>query len=234
MGGAEYHEGFGQEKSSSSDLIEYFVTNMAQGKSWGHVLLDTIGAWTHFEENHKGRRYNYLIQGEAFDWLLLAERILNDIPKTIIPLIDKQRMLFSGYFEWPVSDLQFQEVIGSFKYQGFLNFFYGVVVEEALIHAVEEEVIKERDLLGLQDKRGVDDIVMARLYGDALGSLIRKFFKSSGKRYRGFIPLRQWKAFVYWLFKLRLSNSDSSRLASDTNKGLRQLELVRMSGAPNP
>jgi hypothetical protein len=36
-------------------------------------------------------------------------------------------------------------------------------------------------------------------------------------------------AFTYWLFKRRVSRADPARVASDTRKGLRQLERIRQS-----
>ena len=41
------------------------------------------------------------------------------------------------------------------------------------------------------------------------------------------MDLKESKEFTYWLFKYRLSKSDKARIASDTRKGLQQLELMR-------
>ena len=43
---------------------------------------------------------------------------------------------------------------------------------------------------------------------------------------RNEISLQRLKEFTYWLFKYRLSFSDSAKIASDTQKGLLQLEKM--------
>ena len=37
------------------------------------------------------------------------------------------------------------------------------------------------------------------------------------------------ESFIYWLFKLRLQNSDPARIASDTKRGLIKLEQIKNS-----
>ena len=41
------------------------------------------------------------------------------------------------------------------------------------------------------------------------------------------MTLTDWKEFHYWLFKQRVANSLKERLASDTQKGLDMLRLLR-------
>src|SRR5262245_36161989 len=45
------------------------------GIPWHLALLQAIGHWTKPVEIYQERTYQYMIQGEAFDWLLLAERL---------------------------------------------------------------------------------------------------------------------------------------------------------------
>ena len=56
-------------------IIQRLEQAIIGGKHWYIALLEAIGLWTKAEENHNGRTYRYLIAGEAFDWLLLAERL---------------------------------------------------------------------------------------------------------------------------------------------------------------
>ena len=213
--------------------IQHLHQGLAAGRPWVEVLLEAVGLWTTPNEWRHGRTYTYLLQAEAFDWLVLAERLLEEVNEESVPQTEREQLLFAETFPSSVTQRQFQEALGQAKYQAHLNFFYGVVVEEALMHAVEEEVIKESGLRGVSHRRGVDDLVMRRLYGDDLDTLIRRFYQSVGKRYTKTMTLAGWKTFVYWLFRLRVAQSDQSRLASDTTKGLRQLEAVR-SGAAAP
>src|SRR5690606_34658681 len=59
------------------EAIAYFRETVAAGDHWYVALLKTMSRWTVPEEVIDGRRYRYLIGGEAFDWLLLAERLLD-------------------------------------------------------------------------------------------------------------------------------------------------------------
>ena len=58
-----------------NDAVRHLKMELAAGKPWHIALLGAIGLWTWPEENHNGRHYCYLIDGEAFDWVLLAERL---------------------------------------------------------------------------------------------------------------------------------------------------------------
>ena len=68
---------------------------------------------------------------------------------------------------------------------------------------------------------------MGRLYRANHATLVRRFQKERGLPASVKFSLAEWKAFTYWLFRLRLSRSDSSRIASDTRKGLRMLGQLR-------
>ena len=213
------------QETPASAAMDHLRGQLALGRPWAEALLEAVGLWTAPDELFHGRRYTYLVEGEAFDWLLLAERLLGEVPDTV-PVEERERLLFSGDLPSTVTLGAFQAALGEVKYQAYLNFFYGVVVEEALVQAVEEEVIKERGVRGLNHRLGVDDLVMQRLYGGTEEALLKRFVKEHGWRWRKTLNLGQWKAFTYWRFKLRVGRSDQSRLASDTRKGLRQLSAA--------
>jgi hypothetical protein len=48
------------------------------GRHWFDALLEAIGRWRVPEERIGDREYRYLIGGDAFDWLLLAERLTGE------------------------------------------------------------------------------------------------------------------------------------------------------------
>ncbi|HJP28541.1 MAG TPA: hypothetical protein QF694_07000, partial [Dehalococcoidia bacterium] len=50
-----------------------------------------------------------------------------------------------------------------------------------------------------------------------------------GWRHRDEHSLGSEDAFIYWLFKLRMERSDPAKIASDTRKGLAQLERMRQN-----
>ena len=216
--------------TASPDALEHLHAGLAERRPWADVLLESIGLWRMPSETYKRRAYTYLLQGEAFDWLLLAERLVRDV-RGAIPVEEQERLLFKGELPVHVSAARFKEALGTAKYRAHLNFFYGVVVEEALMLAVEHEVLKQRGVRGLQHYGGVDDTVMERLYGDTQEVLLRRFQQNDGRHAQSKVTMSEWKAFTYWLFKLRLGRSDQARVASDVRKGLRKLHELRGTAA---
>ena len=209
--------------------VDALVGAVRTGASWGDALVTAIGQWPTPAEVVDGVELRYLIAGEAFDWLLLAERLLRpleaDLPGAV-PREAKERLLFRGELPEGVTAERFREGLGPDKYRAHLNYFYGVVVEEALWQAVERETVKERGVRGLQHPAGLSDVVSEKLYGADSGALLRRFRREQGKRPAAKFTLSQWKEFNYWLFKLRVGGHDSARTASDTRKGLSMLEEI--------
>ncbi len=58
-----------------AEAMRHLEQAIAGGKHWYIALLEAMGLWASAEETHNERSYHYLIDGEAFDWLLLAERL---------------------------------------------------------------------------------------------------------------------------------------------------------------
>lgn len=196
---------------------------VAKGQGhWFNALLDAIAAWRQPQENVDGRNYCYLIGGEAFDWLLLAERLCLELDG-LVPWEEVEALLFEGRPPVPMGEEEFRRTIGSAKYRAHLNYFYGVSVEEALQMAVEEEVQKERLAHVWPHHQQADDEVCQRIYGLSRLELFRKFCQERGTAPTHEISLGQYKEFTYWLFKYRLRSCDPARVASDTRKGLAML-----------
>lgn len=203
--------------------IEHLKQAVAEGKHWYIALLEAIRMWKSAEENYRGRHYRYLIAGEAFDWLLLAERLIEEI-NDVVPEQEKIRLLF---FDQPPVDLsyeEFKELIGPAKYRAYLNYLYGVLVEEALIAAVVEEIRKEHLALGITKDDEVLDKAFRRIYGTTREVLLAAFRKEKRIRKRRSITLSELKEFTYWLFKYRVKRSDRARVASDTKKALLKMQ----------
>ena len=213
--------------TGSEETIRRFRDALSSGEPWPTALLRAVGEWSAPSETVDGARLDYLIGGEAFDWLLLADRLLREAPEGSVPSDDAERLIFTGALPDGVTETQFAEALGPEKHRAHLNYFYGVVVEEALWLAVEREVEKERVLRGVRHSSGVDDAVAERLYGADLPSLLRRFQREHGRPRRVRLTLGQSREFTYWLFKRRLAASDQARVASDMRKGLRTLNALR-------
>jgi len=215
--------------SYASPVLTDLVREITVGSSWAPALVETVGRWSLPCETVEGLELTYLLGGEAFDWLLLAERLLRGVEQMspgLVPAAAVERLLVTGQLPDEVSPAHFREALGFEKYRAHLNFFYGVVVEEALWHAVEREVQKERGVRGLHHPFGVLDLVCGKLYRADLSTLMRRFRRERGERPSVKFSLSEWKEFTYSLFKYRVGNHDSARIASDTRKGLIMLEEI--------
>ncbi len=209
--------------AGDTEAIRHLEQAITGGKHWYIALLEAIGLWKAAEETHNGRTYQYLIAGEAFDWLLLAERLC-EIVDGLLPGDEKTALLFYGKPPLDLTIDKFKELIGSSKYHQYLNYFYGITTEEALIRAVQEEVRKEKRTLGLNKEHDYDSEVYQRIYGATKAVLLKRFRRENGYPQLKSISLTELKEFTYWLFKYRLNHCDKARVASDTKKALTQLK----------
>lgn len=218
------------KQSSSSPLtsardaeaIRHLKQAVSNGEHWYIALLEAIGLWSTAEETHNGRTYCYLIAGEAFDWLLLAERLCEAVDG-LLPDNEKNALLFHGETPLNLTMEKFRGLISSSKYHQYLNYFYGITVEEALILAVQDEVRKERSLFGHAKEHDAIDEAYQRIYGTTRVILLKQFRREKEYSQSRSIGLTELKEFTYWLFKYRLKQCDKARVASDTKKALVQL-----------
>lgn len=217
------------KSNEDNEPVRYLKQALAEGKPWHIALLEAIGMWTWPDENHNGHHYCYLIDGEAFDWLLLAERLLEEIAEAV-PEEELNALLFYGRLPREISDDDFRELIGEAKYYAYLNHLYGVTVEKFVLLAIEEEIGKERSshIFSYKDE-GRDDAYQ-RLYGASQETLLRSFRDERGYTETGEIIISQLHEFTYWLFKYRLENNDKALVASDTRKGIDYINRQRQDG----
>ena len=204
-------------------------------RGWKLSVLETIAEWPLARETIAGKGIDYLIAGEAFDWRLLARRLLDECS----PNVEKEiwwdwlhdSTLFGGFAE-----SEFKRAVGVDKFRAHLSYFYGVTVEQALLLSVEEEITHIRVASG----RELSDRSLERahelLYGNTRGQLWEVFSLETGarpartgSRRKDEHSLASEDAFTYWLFKLRMERSDPAKIASDTRKGLAKLERMRQN-----
>ena len=203
-----------------SEAVRHLKLAISNGKPWHIALLESIRLWSWAEESHNGQHYRYLIDGEAFDWLLLAERLSEEVAESI-PKQELEDLLFFGRLPAEVSEDEFKRLIGSAKYRAYLNYFYGVTIERFVLLAAEEDICKENHSHVFSRKDGGElDDGYQRVYGARHEDLLRRFRKEKGYPDGDSITLSQLQEFTYWLFKYRLVNCDKARVASDTKKGL--------------
>src|SRR5687768_8159712 len=67
------------ETSNAVETIDFLRETIDAGEHWYVALLRSMARWTAADETFDGRYYRYLIGGEAFDWLVLAERLIDEL-----------------------------------------------------------------------------------------------------------------------------------------------------------
>ena len=211
------------QTAADREAILHLREAVSTGKNWYVALLEAIGLWGSAEELHDGRYYRYLIGGEAFDWLTLADRLCQEIDG-LIPENQKLDLLFAATPPIDLSASEFRQLIGDAKYRAYLNYLYGVVVEEALVSVVEEEVLKENGHLTLILGQRVEQEAYRRIYEAEMFDLLTLFRVQRGYANVDSISLTDKKEFTYWLFKYRVEHSEKAKVASDTRKALAWLQ----------
>jgi hypothetical protein len=207
----------------TEEIVARLRRAVRDGEDWPMAVIDAMAAWTAPVEKFRGVNLKYFIAGEAFDWLTLAQRLSVELSR-LVPDDEVERLLFSGKFPLRIDEGVFRDVLGVEKFRGILNYFYGVTVEEALLYAVECEIQKRLLSNGIQFNGDLSERAFMRLYRRSEAELLRQFREEMGYPQRKLVPFSQYKEFTYWLFKYRVRNSDKAKTASDTRKGLEQLE----------
>jgi len=198
--------------------VAAFLAALERGEPWYPALIDIIARWTAATEVVDGRERTYLIGGEAFDWLLLAERLI-EAAGDLVPAEEGALLASRGVSPLGEDEETFAGWIGPQKYRGHLNFQYGVVVEELLLLVAEQELQKARPVDGV---RGVPADVAAYelVYGAPLGELLVYYRSETGEGLNDRTNYAELQAFTYWCSKYRVKNGEPERVASDTRKAL--------------
>ena len=215
--------------AGDTEAVRHLEQAITNGKHWYIALLEAIGLWQTAEESYNGHTYRYLIASEAFDWLLLAERLCQAVDGPL-PDDEKTALLFYGKPPLNLTTDEFRQLIGSSKYHQYLNYFYGITTEEALVRAVREEVFKERWILGNNREQDHDNEAYRRIYSRTKTVLLKHFRREKGYHQLKSIKITELKEFTYWLFKYRLDHCDRAKVASDTKKALNLLKRSGFSG----
>jgi hypothetical protein len=243
-------------KTEAHRIIAELKHTVAAGEThWFLALMQAIREWPVPEETIGDRTYRYLVGGEAFDWLLLAERLCDEIGD-LIPDEEREALLFHGSLPEEADEHDVDRLLGA-KHRAHLNFVYGVRVEEALQLAVAEEVHKERFAARIWENGHGDDEIFQRLYDCSRTVLLEEFHQSKTKKTQkpqanlknglageptdghsngssaeSALSLAELTEFTYWLFRRRVNGAEPARVASDTRKGvamLQRLEALRRS-----
>lgn len=195
------------------------MTEVAAGREWVTALLEAVSRWPAVDECVDGQDYHYIVGGEALDLLQIAERLLSAAGE-LVPEEEKLDFLFRSHHVVKLAPEQLRELMGEERFGQYLNFFYGVTAEEALLQAVEEEVRKEEQGLNFHSEAWIVDEAFQRVYDATQRTLLQRFRREHGLKSGVRLTLGQLKEFTYWRFKYRLRHNEKARAASDTRKAL--------------
>ena len=215
------------------DVINRLKDDIQLGNDWVYCLMDAIGSWSVTEETYRGKNFKYFIAGEAFDWQLLAQRLCGSV-NGLIPEDEKENILILGTLPDRLKNDSIASLIksraGYAKYRGFLNYYYGVIVEEAVQSTVEEEIHKRNISRSAKYISNDRDQAFIKIYDHSVEDLLNMYELTTSTKYRKGLSLMQHREFTYWLFQFRVKTSEKAKVASDTNKGLNYLERINNSG----
>jgi hypothetical protein len=215
--------------------VDAYLEALDRGAPWYPALLDVIAHWTAADEQVEGIPRPYLIAGEAFDWLRLAERLI-DAAGERVPTDEAERLLFRGEPPDGSDEDAFARAIGPQKHRAHLNFQYGVVIEETLLLVAELELHKARTIEGVHGEPP-DVLAYERVYGKPLSELLTLYRNETGAVIGQHVRQCDWQAFTYWCSKYRFKTGEPARVASDTRKALAllsRLHAERARPAPLP
>jgi 8-oxo-dGTP pyrophosphatase MutT (NUDIX family) len=222
---------FEEDGAPPVDPVAHFRAELDAGTQWFDALMQAIALWELPEERVDGRTYRYLVGGEAFDWLLLAERLITEAFERL-PSAEAEALLFEGSVPGEsaaLDDARLRDLVGETKHRAHLNYVYGVVVEEALQYVTELELAKEVVNVGVRDGRDAEeriDPLYERIYGSPRERLVREFRAERQAPHGETMFLPEFREFLYWLFRYRVKNQEPARVASDTRKALAQLSSI--------
>jgi hypothetical protein len=223
----DIHNNIIKEPSTSEELIDVFNNNVKNGEDWILSLLRLISVWTLPSENYLGIEYKYLILGEALDWLSLANRLSLGV-KEYIDEKELENLLVKGKLPDRFLTEDFKTLLGPIKYGYYLNYWYGVVIEEGIQNSIEKDVRKRHIALCFQDNEELSEQVFEQLYGINRKTLVRIFMNELNKNDHADMCTTELIEFTYWLHKLRINKWDPARVASDTKRGILELELLNI------
>jgi hypothetical protein len=216
------------QQRTAAEVLAELRRAVTDGQPWFIALLQAIAQWPLPEETVGDRCYRYLVGGEAFDWLLLAERMCETLDG-LVPVEEQEALLFFGSPPLDITEQEFRRLIGHAKYRAHLNYLYGVIVEEVLQLVVEEGLRKDQLSRVWEKHLPPDAEAFQHIYGRGQQDLLQEFRQERRLSEAEDLSLAEAQEFTYWLFKHRLRWCDPARVASDTRRALAKLRYLERS-----
>jgi len=212
------------QSTEVKDLIASLRSSIQKNNNWQYYLIKAMGQWPLASEEFKnGIKYDYLIFEEAFDWPLLARRLAMEFTD-LVDHDDVLSNLNSGKIIHEFNQNEIHELFGTAKYRAYLNYWYGVVVEESLHQAANKMLQKDLFSRGFHDKQIDGEAILMHVYEQKNSVLMEEFFNLLGDKI-AVCPDRLGVWILYFLFKMRVSKGEPTRVASDTSIAIQRLEI---------
>ena len=204
-------------KLSLQKKINELNNNFDSDESLIHTFLKIIGHWPLKSEIIGDIDYQYWINDEAFNWYLLASRIIFSVKDE--QNIKKLDHFLSTVHFLPGSDQRIMiNLFPPDKYRAHLNFIYGVILEEVIICFNEME--KNKDVLNQFNVTDSINLVYLNLYGMDYTEFIRLYEFETKTKLDQFDTLHSYYNFLYWSWKYRLKKSTPEKIAYDSQSGI--------------
>lgn len=221
----------GHQAPVDIDSYSHFKKAVLSGEHWYIALLSSLRHWQVDVEKTPRKNHVYLIDGEAFDHILVCQRLLKKaIKEDVVPKNEVKKFLFNSQAPITLESTRLIHTLGEKRLKECLNFFYGVTTEEALQLAIKDEIRKETRALGPHNEIWINNEAFSRIYGKTFDYLLDLFTVNRNSD-REHFSTEDLKEFTYFLFKYRVKNNDKARTASDTKKGLDKLKQMGYQGA---
>ena len=216
------------QERTAAEVLGELRRAVTGGETWFIALLQAIAQWPLPAGTGGDRWYRYLVGGEAFDWLLLAERLCESLDG-LLPPEEQEALLFFGRPPLDITEEEFRRLIGYAKYRAHLNYLYGVIVEEVLQLVVEDDLRKDQLSRVWEKPLPPDAEAFQHIYGRGQQELLREFRQERRLSEAEGLSLAEAQEVTYWLFKRRLRWCGPARVASDTRRALAKLRHLERS-----
>ena len=197
---------------------------------WRGHIFDAISRWRLPSERVADEEYVYIVGGEAFNWRRLAERLAWHIALQLPEDVEDEMQdwledadMFGG-----LEESEFRRLLGHEKWRGYLNYFYGVVLERCLFVHAGNAIGKDRVGRGRSVNDDVLDEAFFALYEAEESDLWAEFAVASGlgDHSGAARSMALEDEFTYWLFKRRIGSTYQIHVAHEVRHGLRMFERL--------
>tara|TARA_B100001029_G_C15063719_1_gene461177 strand:+ start:4305 stop:4946 length:642 start_codon:yes stop_codon:yes gene_type:complete len=202
------------------------ILNKNHLRSSGYMEI-IFNYFSHLKEIPYHKINNAFISGEVFNWKLSLKLFYSEFEN----LDEIDNYLFTPYDFSHKERNQIKRLMGSKLYSAHLNYFYGVVVENAIREILRSEIEKKRGYLDQNNYFLINEKIFKLIYGKNIEELWAEFCSNERLGARSYyVPNKiyslEYDSFTYWLSKKRIKLCAPELNASLISRGLDYLERI--------